>query len=276
MNYIICFVSVFVFCFSQHTPLLDLYDFSTYTQHRLDKKLREISGLATTPDGRLFAHDDERGIVYQLNPKTGETIKYFKLGRFITPYNEDFEGIAYTPKGFFMITSNGRLYHFQEGKHNQSVPYTTYNLGLDEAYDLEGLCYDPKQKQLLISAKGTQKKTYKNQRAVFSFSLTNMSLNKTPFFLLDQSYIKTFSVENKFSPSGIEYHKESDHFFIIAARGNLLIEVDRNGTLIQLKTLDTSVHYQPEGIALLPPYLLISDEGKKHGTLTRYKLKEAK
>ena len=84
----------------------------------------------------------------------GKTIKYFQIGRFFTPYDEDFEGIAITPSNFYMVTGKGVLYEFKEGKHKESVTYKTYDLNLSAKYNLEGLCYDSKNNQLLLVAKG--------------------------------------------------------------------------------------------------------------------------
>jgi hypothetical protein len=62
-------------------PLLESYDFSPEAgkTEKLPSVLSEVSGLATTPDGRLFAHDDERAIVYQVDPENGEVIKAFSV-----------------------------------------------------------------------------------------------------------------------------------------------------------------------------------------------------
>ena len=43
----------------------------------LPKSLKEISGLAVSQDGRLFGHDDERSVIYQLKPVNGKIIKKF-------------------------------------------------------------------------------------------------------------------------------------------------------------------------------------------------------
>ena len=47
----------------------------------LPKELNEISGLAVDSEGRLFAHDDERAIIYQLDPATHRVVKRFAFGR---------------------------------------------------------------------------------------------------------------------------------------------------------------------------------------------------
>ncbi|NTW64654.1 MAG: hypothetical protein HGA46_11425, partial [Chlorobiaceae bacterium] len=45
----------------------------------LPTKLREISGLALSGEGKLFTHNDEKGVVYQLDLMTGRIIKKFYL-----------------------------------------------------------------------------------------------------------------------------------------------------------------------------------------------------
>ena len=70
------------------------YDWTKAEQWDLPKSLREVSGLAFTADGRLFAHDDERAIVYQLDYSDGAVVKRFALGD--PPDEDDFEAIATT------------------------------------------------------------------------------------------------------------------------------------------------------------------------------------
>jgi hypothetical protein len=52
---------------------LQRYDFSKDggSRHTLARALEEISGLTLTPEGHLLAHDDERAVVYQIDPRDG-------------------------------------------------------------------------------------------------------------------------------------------------------------------------------------------------------------
>src|SRR3989339_1349038 len=115
----ILYKSVLLFLFSitilnsSSKSVLEKYDFNKGSAAKLTGKLSEISGLAITPDGKVFGHNDEKGIVYQINYKTGEIIKEFYLTRWFP--ERDFEGIAYANKKFYMITSDGVLYEFPEG-----------------------------------------------------------------------------------------------------------------------------------------------------------------
>ena len=49
-------------------------------QRRLPRRLREISGLAVTSDGRLFGHDDERAVIYEIDVEGGQIVKSFAIG----------------------------------------------------------------------------------------------------------------------------------------------------------------------------------------------------
>src|SRR6478672_7888993 len=62
-------------------------------------ELREISGLALTPDGRVLAHDDEVSKVYIIDPRRGIMLKQFTLG---TGFRGDFESIAVAGSDIYM------------------------------------------------------------------------------------------------------------------------------------------------------------------------------
>ena len=127
---------------------------------KLPKRLREISGLAMLAGNRLFAHDDERGVVVEIGYRDGSIVKAFALGGRRGPVADDFEGIA-AAKGFiYLVTSSGQLYEFGEGADGETVPYNLYATGIGQYYEIEGLAYDPDQRVLLLVSKNP-----KNPRA---------------------------------------------------------------------------------------------------------------
>ena len=93
---------------------LDAYTCSeqTATRWRLPDRLNEISGLAAL-DGRLFAHGDEHGIIYEIDHGGGRFVKAFALGE--ATVRDDFEGIAIVGDRFYLVASSGRLYESFEG-----------------------------------------------------------------------------------------------------------------------------------------------------------------
>ena len=86
----------------------------------LPKALQEISGLAVDSAGRIFAHDDEQAIIYQLDPATHRVVKRFSFG--LPAVRGDFEAIAVVGRQLILTTSDGVLYAGREGRDGESVP----------------------------------------------------------------------------------------------------------------------------------------------------------
>ncbi|MEE9225653.1 MAG: SdiA-regulated domain-containing protein [Bacteroidota bacterium] len=258
------------------TSALSWYDLEDKKPSRVDlgRKLREISGLAMTEDGRLFAHNDERGVIYQVDYLTGKVVKSFSLGRI--GIRADFEGLAIVGDRFFLVSSWGNLYEFSEGKDGGYVAYKMHRTALTFAHDVEGLCYDPDTHSLLLACKEYPGKGYGKSKAVYAFSLETMKLEKKPRFLLPLRELRRKSRHKLFNPSGIERHPKTGTFFILAAQGESLVEVSPTGELLGQVAFRRGVHKQAEGITFAPDFtLLISDEGvRRQAKLTRYPVKK--
>src|SRR4029078_12565100 len=82
----------------------------------LPASLREISGLVITKSGNLLVQGDEVGAIWQLDYRRGILVKQFFLGD--KAQHGDFEGITVVNDTLFMLTSNGKIYQFQEGADN--------------------------------------------------------------------------------------------------------------------------------------------------------------
>ncbi|MGD9900410.1 MAG: SdiA-regulated domain-containing protein [Calditrichaceae bacterium] len=233
-------------------------------------ELREISGLASSEDGRLFCHNDEKGIVYEINPADGKIVKKFFPGKKII--KADFEGLAIVDDWFYMVTSSGKIFEFREGQDGAFVDYSVYDTGLPAKCDVEGLCYDPETDCLLLACKGYPGKGYEGSKAVYSFSVKTKSLVKEPRFLLQEKLLKKMTGITNFHPSGIERNPVTGTFLIISARGKSIVEISRDGEILGHADLDKKIHEQPEGITFSSDLdIIISDEGKKTGKLSVYK-----
>ncbi len=245
---------------------LDLYNVESDepSSIKLPEALTEISGMTITPDGRLFAHGDEAGTIYQLDIKTGEVIKRFFLSKTGDAVIEaDFEDIAFANGKFYLLRSKGQILEFSEGENEQKIEYKKHTTKLTSANDVEGMCYDDETNSMLMICKGEPGEGYEGNRAIYSFSVQTMALDEKPRILIPLKEIKKHTVENQFAPSGIAKHPISKTFFIIAARGNTIIEISKTGEILNQKDLPEKVHRQPEGIIFLKDNtLLISNEGR--------------
>jgi uncharacterized protein YjiK len=238
------------------------YDFYTDDIEivELSSKLKEISGIAFSTDDNLFGHNDEKGTIYQIDPNTGKIIKFFQLGFF--GLEEDFEDIEIVDDAFFLITSSGILYQFQEGSNLEKVKFKEINLEFSSKFEIEGLCYDPEINSLLVACKNYAGKNNKGKRAVYSFSLQNNKLNRIPRFLISLKEIENKYGIKEFFPSAISRQPETGNFFILSSKGEpAIIEINSIGDLVSGGKLSKKRHPQPEGLAFKKNGdLLISNE----------------
>jgi uncharacterized protein YjiK len=256
---------------------LDNYDIENENPKvtELSSDLMEISGITFTNDDRLFAHCDEDADVFEVDYNTGKVIKNFQLGDLIA-VKGDFEDIASVNEKFYLVESKGKLYEFNEGENGKSVEFKTYSTMLSAKYDVEGLCFDSETMSLLLACKEFGGDGIGKDKAVYSFSLVKKELNEKPRFVISQKDIKSNTAEGKFNPSGIARNPVSGTFFIIAARGNTILELSPAGDVLNQKNLPEKIHPQAEGIAFKKDgTLYISNEGRgKTPTLVSYEMKK--
>ena len=256
--------------------LLESYDLSSNAgdQQKLPRVLAEISGLATTPDGRLFAHNDERAIVYEIDPESGGLVKAFSVG--LLGARGDFEGIAVAGERFFLITSAGQIIEFEEGEAGSSVGYRIHSLGLGDRCEMEGLAFDEVEDALLLPCKTPRAKELEDHLVVFSVPLNTMRPDRIPRIFLPLQELDDRGLGKEFHPSAIEVHPQTRSIIIVAAREEALVELSPFGEILFTKKLKRKKHPQSEGVAFLSDdSLVLADEGQgKRGTITRYPRKE--
>ncbi|MGH7454343.1 MAG: SdiA-regulated domain-containing protein [bacterium] len=265
---ILLFILVRLLPGANDLPEIKGYDFSSKknVQHKLARELSEASGLSFTRDGRLLCHNDEQGAVYEVDYRTGKILSRFYLGKFLV-YRDDLEGIATKGDTIFMVNSSGAILRFLPGKDGEKVAFQTFKTPLSVRNDVEGLAYDPVTDCLLLACKGEASVDYRNplpadQKAVYAFSLKTYKLLLKPRFLIPVLKITATTGGKEFNPSSIERHPITGHFFVLAANGNALVEMDANGNLIGASSLPKAANPQPEGLAIAPDgTIIICNEG---------------
>jgi uncharacterized protein YjiK len=251
---------------------LDRYDISADagTQKRLPADLGEVSGLATTPDGRLFSHDDERAILYQIHPETGAILKSFSVGLLGT--RGDFEGLAIAGERFFLITSRGSLLEFREGDSGASMGYEIHSLGLEAQCELEGLAFHEASGSLLVPCKNPKSDHLDGHLVVFSVPLDSMKPDPIPLVFLPLEAVDASGLGKNFHPSSIEVDPQTGSLILLAAREEAMIELSLQGEIRGSREFKRRNHPQPEGLAFLPDgTMVLADEGQGgRGTITLY------
>jgi len=243
-----------------------------FSQWKLPKALREISGLALDSTGRLFAHDDERAVVYVLTLDGPDISKRFSLGQ--PPVRGDFEGIALHDDLIYLVTSSGILYVTQEGESEGAVSYQVIDTGVGKFCEVEGLDYEPANDALLIACKTARSEEVEGFLTVFRWSLATEELMPQQTIRLDLQQLREPLGLVDLNPSGIVVLPESENLLVLAGRQRVLVELTAAGALVAAMPLALGkAHRQAEGIAVTPVGdLIIADEGgDKRGRLSVYK-----
>lgn len=225
--------------------------------------LAEISGLALTPDGRLFTHNDENARVAELDYRRGSVVKQFTLGA--PALHGDFEAITWTPKGLFLLESNGRLFEFQEGADGASVGYTVHDLHLKKECEFEGLTYESSSGLLLLACKRVKPEMDK-YLMIYRWKLDDDSALPTNLTVPLEKIVGDHKWDG-FHPSDITIDPTSGNYVLISSMEKAMVEITPKGDVVFARALHGR-HAQPEGVAITKDgLLLISDEaGKRSGS----------
>ena len=237
----------------------------------LPKALQEISGLAVGSAGRIFAHDDEQAIIYQLDPATHRVVKHFSFG--LPALRGDFEAIAIVGRQVILTTSDGVLYAGREGRDGEAVPYVTQATGIGRDCEVEGMVYESAGRALLFACKEPRVRTLAGHLAVLRWSLDRKALDPQPWIFLRLSGISRELKGQGFHPSELVRVPGSDHYLVLSGREHAIAEITPAGAVVAVAHLRRGDHRQAEGLAFAPDgALLISDEGAgRHGTITVYR-----
>lgn len=235
-------------------------------QWRLPERLRELSGLAVTPDGRLFGHDDERALVYEIDPASGAVVKTFAVGE---PLEGDFEGLAVTAAGdFWITTAQGVLYRFREGEADAHVGFERFETGLADVCDVEGVAVLAPERSLILACKEHYGREMRGQVALYRWPFAGQAelWRRWP----ERSVARAAGVR-RFRPSALETGAAQERIVMLSAFDGALVELTPAGEVIAARALGSN-HPQAEAAALLPDgALIVGDEGQRAGaTLMRY------
>jgi uncharacterized protein YjiK len=240
-------------------------------QWKLPKRLKEISGLALTPDDRLFGIADEQAVVYELDYIRGEITKSFALGR-QTP-RADFEGIAYLGELFYLVTSNGLVFVAPEGSDGERVDFEVYQTGLGRYCEIEGLAQDVQSGTLLLACKRSHGKDEHEKLVIFAWPLPNGEHSAVREIEIPEDEISKRINKKRIRPSAIVIDPETGNLIGVAGPQRAIFELMPNGELIDAIILPLAKrHRQAEGIEITRDgKLLIADEGgKKKARLSVY------
>ena len=251
--------------------------------------LHEISGITIIDSSTIACVQDENGIVFIYDILRKEIMRQISFHG-----NGDYEGITRVNDTIYVLRSDGVLYEITNLKSSGIAREILLKKISDN--DNEGLCYDQKNKRLLIAPKDKLRidSEDKDIREIYGFDLKTGDLIKKPVINIDLSGIKKFASENmvfsqgkskkenpedkpdiKFRPSAIGIHPLTEKLFVLSATEKILYIFNLNGTIKDMIKLNPDIFNMPEGIAFFKNGdMLVSNEGQnKMPTLLRFNFK---
>lgn len=234
------------------------------TQWALPDDLREVSGLALDPDGRLFAHGDELAEVFEIDYRSGRLVKRFALGD--PPLQGDFEGIVWAHGLLYLVTSDGTIVTAREGEDGAHVDFDRHVTDLGRRCEIEGLHHDEGPDVLLMPCKNPRHEALEGKVALVAWSLQS----RRPAPDHDIQVPEPDGV--RLHLSGVTRSSANGHLVLVAARETALIELTPEGG-VRVYEADQARHPQMEGIAMSKNGdLIVTDEGAgRQGRLSVYR-----
>jgi len=254
---------------------------------KLKNKLQEISGLTLLEKGVLACVQDEDGLIFRFDTRTGKIEGKSDFGK-----DGDYEGIAMADDHMFVVRSNGDLYRVKELSKDPKKKH--YETALNGSNDVEGLCYQVSQKRLLVACKGFpgKGKKLKHRKAIYAFDPKKKELSDDPVYTIDlkqladsidqdvvasaygslAEFFNPGDGELTFQPSAIAVHPISEQIYLLSSAGKLMVILSPEGEVEKVLPLDRSVFKQPEGLAFEKDgTMYISNEGRGgHANILRF------
>ncbi|HYD86859.1 MAG TPA: hypothetical protein VEA80_05250 [Vitreimonas sp.] len=226
-------------------------------QWRLPDQLREVSGLAAAPGGRLFAHDDERAVIYEIDASQGRIVKAFALGDPVE--TGDFEGLAITPAGqFWLVTSQGELLRFNEGSDGEIVRFARFDAGLRGVCEIEGLASLAAEESLILACKRNEARGMRDTISLYAWR-DGAGMARPWRRLPEAELIRAAGIEH-FRPSSLDIDPRTGRLILLSARDGAVAELD--GDRVSSARALAAQHVQAEGAAVLADgSLAVADEG---------------
>ncbi|PSL19546.1 SdiA-regulated domain-containing protein [Chitinophaga ginsengisoli] len=222
------------------------YNLAEPTRYRVRQSMQEISGIVLAPDEHhILSINDEEGKIYSIDVSTDRPYPTSKFDR-----SGDYEDLATTGTDWFVLKSNGHLYHVN-GMFTDTVDATHYKLALPGKREFESLYFDARDSSLIVICKNCEEDKREGFTSAYRFRLNTMEYDTTPVYRINVADIArlTGGDVGRFRPSGAAIHPIEHRLYIVSAINRLLVITDLDGKVQEAYNLRRRRFPQPEGIS---------------------------
>lgn len=259
---------------SGKAPSPEGYNLATPEKLRVRGSMQEISGIIHHgKDGEFMAINDEEGRIFRMDVRADKPYENWKFGK-----NTDYEDLAFTGKDYFVLKSNGSLFHVQN-MFTDSISAVEYELPVKGRKEFETAYYDRNVNSIIIICKHCEGDKKQHRTSAYRFNLTTMAFDPAPFFQISVAEILDKMTEKKeklkaFQPSAAAIQPLQRRLYIVASVNHLLVITDLKGKVEEVYQLPHTRFRQPEGITFAPNGdMFISNEAGDEGSANILKFK---
>lgn len=228
----------------------------------LPATLRDISAIEITSAGRIACLQNETGSIFIFNLETGLIDKEISFG---PPGN--YEGLVMVNGTAYVGCADGRILEVANYA-SDSPAVTEYGTHLTVDDHLNGLCYDKKNKRLLVSVRGNENINLQ-YKSIYAFNLAQKTMPVKPVIRIDLKNRIFNGIEHKnlqtvFQPSDLDIDRRTGQLYIIDGTRRQLLRMRLSESIRDLTELNREKFFQPEGIRFTPSgELFIASKGDR-------------
>jgi hypothetical protein len=241
---------------------------------RLPPELKQISAIDYIARHKMACVQDEVGAIFIFNLDSSGIEKQIPFG---PPGN--YKGLVIVKTDAYVACADGRIIEIKNyrSEKREVIEHGTH-LTIEE--EVNGLCYDRRNKRLLVTIKGKEDGD-QNYKGIYSFSITDKRMMVKPAIKIDLrsrvfSNLQPRNMQTVFQPSDIDINPITGLLYIVDGTRVQLLRMRMNETIKDLTELDKEKFIQPEGITFTPSgELFIASKGVREepGMLFQVRLK---
>ncbi|MBI5371240.1 MAG: SdiA-regulated domain-containing protein [Sphingobacteriales bacterium] len=248
------------------------YNFSVVYTHKLDPKLREISGLAwDNKRDEFITHQDESGKLFYLDKETKIIKAEYKFAG-----KGDYEDVAVINSVPYVLRSDGLITRVLRDSAGNVSGEELGKPGIAGNNDFESMYYDPGRKALILLCKNCET-DQKTGVSAFAFYIDSTGFDANPVFTIPTADVKKASpvAASRLEPSAATIHPVLQKLFILSSASHQLVIASLDGKVEGVYELGKKLFPQPEGLTFKSNGdMYISNEGKTgRATILRFTYK---
>jgi uncharacterized protein YjiK len=207
--------------------------------------------------------------ITEIDYRRGTIIKQFFVGT--QTFRGDFEGLVWVEDRFYLLTSDGNLYEFQEGGDGERVDYRAHDTHLGKECEFEGLTYDATANAIILACKNVDVSQFRDELVLYRYPLDGAG-GEASALTVPISEAVGENDWKQVRPTDITVDPSSGNYVLVAAQERALLALTPAGEVVFSRPLGGR-HPQPEGIAITRDnILIISDESNRTAaTITLYR-----